>query len=221
MVDVNEALNEAIQQNKLLLLVLGAQWCHDSRGLASRFSNEKLFDVIENKYHTVFIDVGYLQDRRDITQRFGYPSYFATPTVMVIEPKSEQLLNGESMDIWAFAASISLEDYLDYFSDERFQLDSNVELKKETFNAINAFASKQTEKLTRAYAKISPMLAQSDAGEAPDEFASLWKEVRRFRLALQKDIIKLTKEASETGTDSHLVFPEYAPFSWEQATVSE
>ncbi len=221
MADVDEAIKGAIKRDKLLLLVLGAQWCHDSRGLASRFSNEKLLDVIESKYHTVFVDVGYLQDRRNITQRFGYPSYFATPTVMVIEPKSEQLLNGDSMDIWAFAASIILEDYIDYFSDDEFHIKTNSELQNETFTAIQAFANKQAERLNRAYIKLSPMLAQSDAGDAPDEFVPLWKEVRRFRLALQKDIIELTKEANKTGTDSNLVFPEYAQFSWEQAEVSE
>ena len=226
--DVEKALNGAIKQNKLLLLVLGAQWCHDSRGLASRFSDETLLEVIDNKYHTVFIDVGYLQDRRNITQRFGYPSYFATPTVMVIEPKSERLLNAESMDIWAFAASISLDEYVDYFADDLFHVDSTTELKKdhvelnkEKFTAIQAFTNKQAERLNQAYIKLSPMLAKSDKGKAPEEFVSLWKEVRTFRLTLQKDIIELTKEAHTAGTDSHLIFPEYAQFSWEHRSVSE
>ena len=45
MADVDEAIKGAIKRDKLLLLVLGAQWCHDSRGLASRFSDEKLLDL--------------------------------------------------------------------------------------------------------------------------------------------------------------------------------
>ena len=39
--DVQKALVKAKSSNKLLLIVMGAQWCHDSRGLAKNFENEE------------------------------------------------------------------------------------------------------------------------------------------------------------------------------------
>ncbi|MEC8419069.1 MAG: thioredoxin family protein, partial [Pseudomonadota bacterium] len=79
---VVHAQSEAFKQNKLLLVVLGAQWCHDSTGLAKRFSSNEMQRILTPHYETVFVDVGMLEDRRNITERFNYPIYYATPTVM-------------------------------------------------------------------------------------------------------------------------------------------
>lgn len=44
---VEAAMAEARSQNKRLLLVLGANWCHDSRALAHHFEDPELAATLE------------------------------------------------------------------------------------------------------------------------------------------------------------------------------
>ena len=99
------------------MFVLGAQWCHDSRGLAANFSKPAMQEILQQKYETLFIDVGFLKDRRNVTERFDYPAYFATPTVLIIAPDTKQLLNQSSLQIWQAADSVDFDTYLNQFSD--------------------------------------------------------------------------------------------------------
>lgn len=209
MADVDKALETARVNGELLLVVLGAQWCHDSKGLAGRFSTPEMQGVLQDKYETVFVDVGYLTDKRAITQRFGYPTYFATPTVMVINPQNEQLLNGDSMQQWAFADSISLSDYMSYFA--AFTATDKPAVSAHSAE-VKDFGYTQAQRLQRAYTILGPMLEKDENGETPEGFIDLWVETRKFRIAVQEDLIKL----ADTPADSELALPEYGPLSWEQ-----
>ena len=73
--------------------------------------------VIQQGYENLFIDVGHYKDKRDITQRFGYPTIFATPTVLIIDPSSETLLNLDTLIRFNNADAIPIEGYVDYFTD--------------------------------------------------------------------------------------------------------
>jgi hypothetical protein len=46
--------------------MMGANWCHDSRALASRIYEEPLSTIINEHYETLFVDVGYLENGRHI-----------------------------------------------------------------------------------------------------------------------------------------------------------
>jgi hypothetical protein len=58
--EVQQALSRAEESDRLVLVVLGANWCHDSRALASRLYTPPLADVIQQHYELVFVDVGFL-----------------------------------------------------------------------------------------------------------------------------------------------------------------
>ena len=73
MADVSNALNAARESNKLALVVIGANWCHDSRALASRLYQEQLNTLIDERYETVFVDVGYLEKGKDVISSIGPP----------------------------------------------------------------------------------------------------------------------------------------------------
>src|SRR5210317_356036 len=96
MKDIALAKKAAISNNKLMLVIMGANWCHDSRALASRLHTQPLDAVIEERYETVFVDVGYLDKGRDVITSFGIPAYYATPTVLVVEPSSGQVINDKN-----------------------------------------------------------------------------------------------------------------------------
>ena len=212
--DVEAALIAAKQSNKPLLLVLGAQWCHDSRGLAEQFSTPQMSPILESSFETVFVDVGYLEDRRTLTQKFNYPTYFATPTVMVLNPHNEQHINTDSMDMWAHAASIELEEYVTYFTNySKHKLSDKV--KSEQNSVLTAFANQQAQRLQNAYAVLGPMLKQSRTGEDPEGFGDMWKAVRSFRIQAMADLTALDKKVKSGETIKSSELPTYESLSWE------
>jgi thiol-disulfide isomerase/thioredoxin len=90
--DVQQALGRADDGDRLALVVLGANWCHDSRALASRLHRPPLAEIIQQHYELVFVDVGFYNKGRDVLQQFGVAHYYATPTVLIIDPSSRMAI---------------------------------------------------------------------------------------------------------------------------------
>lgn len=214
--DVQQALERAQQENKQLLVVMGAQWCHDSRGLAATFAEPEMAAILEQGYETVFVDVGYLTDLREITQRFNQPAYFATPTVMIIDPASERLLNASDMHIWGSADSVPLERYVDYFSAYADQQNSDAaRAAPPRAAALEQFEQRNAQRLTDAYAGLAPLMRAKDStGKASADFYTRWREVRKYRMQLQRDIQALREQAA-ANPEKPLSLPSYEAFSWE------
>ena len=113
--DVAKAISAAKESKRLVLVILGANWCHDSRALAARLYQEPLQAIIEQHYETVFIDVAYLDKGGDVISSIGPPVYYATPTVLIVDPVSGRLLNAENRHQWGSANDISMEESVAYF----------------------------------------------------------------------------------------------------------
>ena len=118
---VDAALARARISDKRVILVMGANWCHDSRGLSGWFAEPRFAAMLEPKYEIVYVDVGQKDRNIDIARRFGIKSIKGTPTVLVLSPRGK-LLNRRSAPKWRDAASREDEDifaYFDQFSAER------------------------------------------------------------------------------------------------------
>ena len=113
--DVQQALARADDGGRLALVVLGANWCHDSRALASRLNRPPLAALIQQEYELVFVDVGFLDKGREVVQQFGVPQFYATPTLLIIDPSSGTLINDEDRHMWANAYSIDMPSSVQYF----------------------------------------------------------------------------------------------------------
>lgn len=221
MQDVQNALAKAASNERLLLIVMGAQWCHDSRGLAENFAKAELSGIINQHYELIYVDVGYYKDLREISNRFGQAHYFATPTVMIIDPVSETLLNGKDLAIWGSADSVPFDTYLEYF-DRYANLDSanlpmaDTNISAEHILTILDFESRQAERLQYAYGILVPDMIREDlSGEMNDEFTKRWIAVRDYRMQLQKDILALYQHAIDSP-NTDLQLPNYLPFDWEK-----
>jgi len=221
--EVDGAIERALQTDKLFLLVLGAQWCHDSRGLAQEFSTANMQTVLTERFETVFVDVGYYQDLRELTAQFGYPGYFATPSVMVIDPKTKQHLNMQSMAMWNAADSVPSDEVLAYFKTVGLEslpslaADSN---KQAQLKRIQDFAYSETARLFSGFEQLGPMVQLAVDGQLEDktQLRALADEIYAFRMALQKDIHRLHKQlnsAIDASTNDSIDLPSYGPFSWE------
>ncbi len=114
MADVDAALLAAQGSGKRVLLVLGGNWCHDSRGLARKFEDPVLGEIINTSYELVYVDVGRRDRNLEVAQRFGVAELIGTPTVLILSPEGA-LLNGDTVHDWRTAHSKSLEETTAYF----------------------------------------------------------------------------------------------------------
>ena len=104
--EVDAALARAKAGNRMALIVMGANWCHDSRALAGWFAQPRFAAMIAARYELVYVDVGYKDRNIDIARRFGIKSIKGTPTVMIVSGNGK-LLNKKDAPTWRNAASRS------------------------------------------------------------------------------------------------------------------
>ena len=111
--DVDAALARANISRKPVLLVMGANWCHDSRALAGWLEQPRFAALMEERFELVFVNVGMPQTgdghNLAIARRFGIDELPGTPNVLVIDPGGT-LLNRETATTWRNAASRSEEE---------------------------------------------------------------------------------------------------------------
>lgn len=212
MLSIDKTQTKALKEDKLLLLVLGAQWCHDSTGLAENFSTTKMQTILTERFETLFIDVGYFEDRHNIVQRYGYPAYFGTPTVLVIDPKTHALLNRNTLPKWQNAHSIALNEYEQYFQTIGFESPRPVGTTAE----LDLFIQKQVKRLRNGFDYLRPIWQDVISEKSKDSalLSSVAEEVWHFRVQLQKDIHKLYAQATQND-HADLAYPVYQTLSWE------
>jgi len=224
--DLAATLDTARESDKLALVILGGNWCHDSRALASRLYEEPLSTTINEHYETLFVDVGYLQKGKEVITSLGIPVYYATPTLLIVDPVTGRVVNAQNRHQWSDAASISMAESVDYFrlfantdlTIEQGEYETDVDLQQ-LLNQIDAFEQTQAERLYQAYEVLAPMLRAYKEGDKDAFSEDLWNEVRDFRYQVPVDLERLRSEArqrvaaGETGIK--LIYPVYPAFSWD------
>ncbi len=113
--DVAAALSKAKADGKFGLVVMGANWCHDSRALAGYFETDRFRRLLADNYSLVYVDVGMKDKNLDVAKNFGLAGIEGTPTVIVTAP-SGKVLNLEDAPTWRNAASRSGEEIYAYFA---------------------------------------------------------------------------------------------------------
>lgn len=110
MADVDTALTRAATNGKRVLLVMGANWCHDSRALAGWLKTPRFAALVAEHYELVFVNVGVPQTgdghNLGIAQRFGLADFPGTPALLVLTADG-QLVNADTAQSWRDAANRS------------------------------------------------------------------------------------------------------------------
>lgn len=118
--DVSAALARAKAANKRVILVMGANWCHDSKALAGWFETVRFKAMLTPLYEIVYVDVGKPQRREgrniEIAQGFGIERIKGTPTVLILSSEGV-LLNKKDAPTWRNAASRSEDDIFRSFAE--------------------------------------------------------------------------------------------------------
>ena len=103
--DVDAALAQGAAEDKITLVAMGANWCHDSRALAGWFStDEDITAVLDRDFVVAYVDVAQKNRNIDVAQRFGIESIVGTPTVIMVAPDGT-VLNRDTAVTWRNSAS--------------------------------------------------------------------------------------------------------------------
>ncbi len=112
---VTEALADAALAEKHAIIVMGADWCHDSRALAGWFLTPRFETMLRDNYVVRYIDVGQKNRNIDVARRFGLDNIVGTPTIIVTNSQGE-VLNLDTAPTWRNAASRTEDSIFEYFS---------------------------------------------------------------------------------------------------------
>ncbi|NQZ46123.1 MAG: thioredoxin family protein [Erythrobacter sp.] len=106
--DVEAALARAGENGKRVIVVMGANWCHDSRALAGWLASERIGALVDDRYELVFVNIGMPQSgdghNLHIARRFGVDDLPGTPNLLVLSADGA-LLNRDTATTWRNAAS--------------------------------------------------------------------------------------------------------------------
>lgn len=211
LVELQRAQTKAATEDKLLMLVLGADWCHDSQALMAQFSEADFKRQLQQRYVVQPYDVGYVDRGFNVTEAYGQPTYYGTPTVMIIDPETSQVLNKADWQHWTNAASHSADDFNDYFLDGSFTAPApnNAWLQR-----VQEFEAQQALRVRAGFQAVSPLMQaymESDRQEASAEFRALWSELADFRNKVFDATVKLNLQTEATE------LPQFALQSWEKS----
>ncbi len=124
-VDAQRAVADAFQaaaiDGRNVIVVMGANWCHDSRALAGWFTKPRFAEMLGRQYHVVYVDVGTPQTGKgrnlDIAKRFGIRKVNGTPLVMLLSADIRLLNSKKDAASWRNAASRSEDEIYRYFKE--------------------------------------------------------------------------------------------------------
>ena len=113
---VDAAISKAAETNKDALIVMGANWCHDSRALATHFETPRFKSMIRSHYVLEYIDVAKKNKNQDIARDFGVDGTKGTPTIFIVDGAGK-VRNLDTAPTWRNAASRHEDDIYAYFRD--------------------------------------------------------------------------------------------------------
>ena len=209
----------AQSQGKNLVIILGAQWCDDSRAIAGFFEDEAFAAQMADSYEVVFVNAGGFEHGLDIVQHFGQPAYYATPTVLVINPETNAVVNLESQAYWRSASTRDLTEAVAYFEDyapNTADTDLSPGLAA-AFAQIQAFEAREATRMLAGFEHIQTLVAL-DEEDQPEGFMDDWNQFKQARYDMSQTLSELYAEArrqDEAGIALiTLDFPTFDDWQW-------
>lgn len=114
---VAAARAKALTQHKLLLIDLGGNWCLDCRLLAGTAEVQPLKGWLDRHYVIATVDVGRFDKNLEIPARYGIAKRLeGVPSLLIVEPRSNRLLNAGRTAALADARSMSPQGLADWLA---------------------------------------------------------------------------------------------------------
>jgi thiol-disulfide isomerase/thioredoxin len=114
---VAAAKARARAHHKLLLIDLGGNWCLDCRLLAGTMELRELRKFLAAKYEIAIVDVGRFDKNLDIPAHYGVTDRLeGVPAVLIVDPRTDRLLNAGHIAALADARSMSPQALADWLA---------------------------------------------------------------------------------------------------------
>ena len=113
--DVDAALSAANTAGKNAIIIMGANWCHDSCALAAHFLTPRFETMLSENFEYVYVDTGIKNRNLDIAAEFGIDKLEGTPTIVFVDPRNEMVLNLDTAKTWRNAADRNVDDIYEEF----------------------------------------------------------------------------------------------------------
>lgn len=110
------AIARAKAKNKLVLLDLGGNWCPDCRILAAVMDLPELKRFLASKYEVVLVDIGRYDRNMQIPARYGITRPKGVPSVLMIDPRTNKLINEGKTTALADARSMTPQALADWLA---------------------------------------------------------------------------------------------------------
>jgi thioredoxin-like negative regulator of GroEL len=114
---VNRARALAKAQNKRLLIDLGGNWCGDCRVLAGTMDLPEVKAWLKRHYVLVMVDVGRFDKNLQVPAQYGITERLkGVPSLLVVDPRTDTLLNDGQTAALASARKMSPQGLADYLA---------------------------------------------------------------------------------------------------------
>jgi thiol-disulfide isomerase/thioredoxin len=90
---VAAAKAQAKKEKKKLLIDLGGNWCPDCRVFAGVLELPEVAAFVKRHYVVVTVDVGRMDKNLQIPGHYGIDKVRGVPAVLIVDPKTDKLLN--------------------------------------------------------------------------------------------------------------------------------
>lgn len=115
--EVAKAMAKAKAEHKLLLIDLGGNWCGDCRVLAGTMDLPELRRFVEDHYEVVTVDVGRFNKNLQVPAHYGITQRLeGVPSLLVVDPKTDHLLDAGHTAALADARSMSPQALADWLA---------------------------------------------------------------------------------------------------------
>jgi thiol:disulfide interchange protein len=118
--DANAAVAKARANAKarhvLLLIDLGGNWCLDCRILAGVMREPGMARFLAAHYEMVAIDIGRMDRNQQVPTHYGINSLAGVPAVLIVDPRSDRLIDRDRIFALADARSMTPQALADWLA---------------------------------------------------------------------------------------------------------
>ncbi len=91
-----QAIAQAGQQGKLVLLVFGSEWCPDCRSLNEKMGQSPLSETVRQNFIVAHVDIGNWDKNMAFTEQFGEPVAKGIPSIAIVDADKTLLYVSEA-----------------------------------------------------------------------------------------------------------------------------
>ena len=116
-IDLANAIAEANNKDKHILIEMGANWCPDCRTLGRYFQRADIKAWLDERFIVVAVDVGEWDKNLDIAERYGNPISEGIPSLVVLDSNGVMQFATLAGEL-ASAREISGDDLIEWLNEQ-------------------------------------------------------------------------------------------------------